>query len=70
MSPEDVFLWPDGFWCYRKDMHEIPPRPDSLQYRIVPMWTMQWFQYAPPSANGSAPQRSHDARGEPSQGSQ
>ena len=34
VNPEDVLLWPDGFWCFREELSPAFMREDT--YRVVP----------------------------------
>ncbi len=49
MSEEDIFLWPGGFWCYRKEFEKAPNRDKN--YRVIPQWDLEWFRYARPDPN-------------------
>ena len=40
MNPDDIFLWPDGFWCLRQEHSEQFLRDDS--YRVIPHLTDEW----------------------------
>ena len=49
MNPEDVLLWPDGFWCYRKDRWQVQPSHPP-NYLLIPQWSIEWFRYARPQS--------------------
>ncbi len=34
MNPDDILLWPDGFWCFREELDPRFLREDN--YRVVP----------------------------------
>lgn len=40
MNPQDMLLWPDGFWCFREEHCETFLRADD--YRIVLHLTDEW----------------------------
>jgi hypothetical protein len=40
-SSEDIFLWPDGAWCYREDAHCMSHRSDD--YRVLPFESAEWW---------------------------
>lgn len=33
---EDIFLWPDGYWCYREDLEQGCAADKSDDYQILP----------------------------------
>ena len=44
MNPEDILLWPDGFWCFREEFSPLFLRDDD--YRVVPHKSEEWFKHA------------------------
>jgi hypothetical protein len=34
MNPDDILLWPDGFWCLREELNPEFMRDD--EYRVLP----------------------------------
>jgi len=34
MNPDDVLLWPDGFWCFQEELSPAFLRDDT--YRVIP----------------------------------
>ena len=44
MDLDDIFIWADGFWCFRKE-YEKAPRSDT-NYRVVPAYSVEWFKIA------------------------
>ena len=42
VSAEDIFLWPDGVWCFRSDLSEYQYKSDDFE--VVPFETPRWFQ--------------------------
>jgi hypothetical protein len=34
MNPDDILLWPDGFWCFREELDPRFLREDN--YRVIP----------------------------------
>lgn len=44
MSSEDVFVWPDGSWCYREDAHgEFSWKSDD--YYVIYFDTQEWQNF-------------------------
>lgn len=41
-DPEDIFLWPDGAWCYRCDLHCMRHRSDD--YQILSVDSDEWLE--------------------------
>lgn len=37
ISQEDIFVWPDGAWCYRYELAEMTHMSDD--YEVVPFGT-------------------------------
>jgi hypothetical protein len=37
MNPDDILLWPDGFWCFRDELNPEFMRTD--EYRLIPAST-------------------------------
>jgi len=44
VSPEDILLWPDGFWCFREELSPHFLRPDD--YRVVTHQSEEWSTLA------------------------
>jgi hypothetical protein len=40
LNPRDIFLWPDGYWCYREEFHQLPRL--AYPYRLVRMGNAEW----------------------------
>ena len=40
MNPQDILLWPDGFWCFREEFSPQFLRDDD--YRVVPHKSDEW----------------------------
>lgn len=40
MHPENILLWPDGFWCYREELRPEFLRDDS--YRVIVHHSDEW----------------------------
>jgi hypothetical protein len=43
-DPYDVFLWPDGHWCYRSTFSPSPLRSDDFQ--VIARGTSAWGRYS------------------------
>jgi hypothetical protein len=41
MDPLDVFVWPDGFWCYREEF--VPAILRDYSYRVIEAAGEEWF---------------------------
>lgn len=39
---EDVFLWPDGSWCYREEVEEYSHKSDD--YKVLYFGTDEWYK--------------------------
>ena len=39
-STQDIFLWPDGYWCFREDFYQQPRQ--AYTYRLVRMESAEW----------------------------
>jgi len=37
---KDIFVWPDGYWCFREDFHEQPRQ--NYSYVLVEINDTQW----------------------------
>jgi hypothetical protein len=44
VNPEDIFLWPDGFWCFREEFCAEFLREDD--YRVIPYKSDEWSGHA------------------------
>ncbi len=40
MSPNDIFLWPDNFWCFREEHCEKFLR--GTDYRVIEHKSREW----------------------------
>ena len=43
MNPEDIFLWPDSFWCFRVEF-----RPEFLRdysFRVIMQDSEEWLSF-------------------------
>ena len=40
MYPDDILLWPDGFWCFREEYAPTFLREDN--YRVVKRSSYEW----------------------------
>jgi len=64
----DIFLWADGYWCYRGNFHEQPRQ--TYAYRLVMVNTPQWnsltgaelYQRPNSSHNRNSDRRAHERR--------
>ena len=43
MHPEDVFLWPDGTWCYREELDQYRHKSDD--YTVYLEGSHAWNQF-------------------------
>jgi hypothetical protein len=41
VDPLDIFLWPDGFWCYREEF--VPAMLRDENYRVIEAGFEEWF---------------------------
>jgi hypothetical protein len=41
-NSRDIFLWWDGFWCYREESGQRESSR-SYDYRVVYAFTTEWF---------------------------
>lgn len=39
---EDIFLWPDGSWCYRYDAYQFGHKSD---YEVIKYGTPAWHEF-------------------------
>ena len=46
MNPDDILIWPDGFWCYREEFREDFLRGDN--YRVVAHLSDEWQKIEAP----------------------
>jgi hypothetical protein len=42
-NPDDVLLWPDDFWCFRKEFSKGFLRKDD--YRVISRDSDEWLNY-------------------------
>ena len=42
MNPDDILLWPDGFWCLRQEHSPEFLRDDN--YRVIAHLSDEWRQ--------------------------
>ncbi len=42
-NPDDILLWPDGFWCFRKEFSEGFLRQDD--YRVILHHSDEWLSH-------------------------
>jgi hypothetical protein len=42
VSGEDIFIWPDHFWCFRNEF--APAFLRANDYRVVDVLTTEWSQ--------------------------
>jgi len=40
LNARDIFLWPDGYWCFREEFHQMPRQ--AYPYRLVRMGGAEW----------------------------
>ena len=60
-NPQDIFLWPDGYWCYREEFYRQPRQ--AYTYRLVRMESAEWHSMRDyPLMSPSRPQQ-HAAQG-------
>jgi hypothetical protein len=43
MNPDDIFLWPDGFWCFREELSREFLRDDN--YRVILQDSDEWLSF-------------------------
>jgi len=41
---EDIFLWPDGTWCYREEKSQLTHLSDD--YEVLPFESADWWTVA------------------------
>ncbi|HXC38302.1 MAG TPA: hypothetical protein VN667_05105 [Burkholderiales bacterium] len=41
-NPDDLLLWPDGFWCFREEFSESWLR--ERDYRVIPLNCDEWVR--------------------------
>jgi hypothetical protein len=53
LNPDDILLWPDGFWCLREEFRKEFLRGDN--YRVILRDTDEWLRYytRPPALENS-----------------
>jgi hypothetical protein len=51
LNPLDVFLWPDGFWCFREEYG--PHFLRDLTYIVVACDTDHWYTVTRKGRNAS-----------------
>jgi hypothetical protein len=39
-NPKDIYLWPDGYWCYREELYMQPRH--NFEYELVRMGSDKW----------------------------
>jgi hypothetical protein len=42
-NPDDILLWPDAFWCFRKEFSKGFLRQDD--YRVIQHNSDEWLSY-------------------------
>jgi len=42
MNDEDIFIWPDHFWCFRSEY--APTFLRDSDFRVVEVLTVEWSQ--------------------------
>jgi hypothetical protein len=42
MYPDNILLWPDGFWCFRDELNQNFLRADN--YRVILRQTDEWLR--------------------------
>jgi hypothetical protein len=40
LDAQDIFLWPDGYWCFREDFYQQPRQ--AYTYRLVRVASVEW----------------------------
>jgi hypothetical protein len=43
-NPDDILLWPDKFWCFRKEFSKGFLRQND--YRVILHQSDEWLSYA------------------------
>jgi hypothetical protein len=43
MNPNDILLWPDGFWCFRED--NDPKFKRSTDFRVIKYESAEWLDF-------------------------
>ena len=49
----DILVWPDGFWCFRKELKATMQRDDN--YRVIYFDSEEWFVMARQWVHRSSP---------------
>jgi len=44
--PDDILVWPDGFWCFRKEFAENVMR--GSDYRVIIEGSDEWVKISMP----------------------
>jgi len=59
---KDIFLWPDGYWCFREDFQEQPRQ--NYSYVLVELNDMQWdaLRSGAPLSSLSTPRQPADSK--------
>jgi len=39
-NPKDIYLWPDGYWCFREELYMQPRH--NFEYELVQMGSDKW----------------------------
>lgn len=39
--PNDIFLWPDGSWCYREEGEDVAA-VERYNYRVLSAFGIEW----------------------------
>jgi len=42
MYPDNILIWPDGFWCFREELNPDFLRDDN--YRVIEHNTEEWVR--------------------------
>ena len=42
MYPDNILLWPDGFWCFREELDQNFLRDDN--YRVILHESAEWLE--------------------------
>lgn len=43
MNDADILVWPDGTWCYRRELARMASMPDD--YRVIYVETEEYDQF-------------------------
>lgn len=61
LNAQDIFLWPDGYWCFRQEFYQ--QLREGYSYRLLQVDSEEWYALLGgyPLAAFSRPQPHHRA---------